>query len=109
MICTVCQTRFEMKEELTFKEITLNLKTKKVFKGSKQIQLTPTELALLQFFMMRPNWIHTRFDVIDQVWGSDYLKADSRNLAVYLGYLRKKLGKDVIKTVYGYGLIMGDL
>ncbi len=68
----------------------------------KVVQLPPREFSLAEAFLRNPDRTLTREELLETVWGDD---ADaSRSLVeVYVFYLRRKLGSDVIETVRGQG------
>lgn len=68
----------------------------------KTIELSTREFTLLELFARCPGQVWTREDLLNQVWGYDY-EPSSNIVDVYIGYLRKKLGQGVIKTVRGVG------
>lgn len=80
--------------------------THRVTAGLQQIKLSPTEFRLLHFLMTHPESVHTREDLIDEVWDNDVLVSE-RTVDVNIKRLRLALaGTDYaayIQTVYGYG------
>ena len=67
--------------------------------GRRRIQ---KEYALLEDLMHHPGQVLSQPQLIDQVWGYDH---DTRSnvVEVYVGYLRRKLHRDVVETVRGAG------
>lgn len=91
-------------------EITLNTNNFEVTKNNKKILLTTREFALLEYFMMNPERILTKKQIIDHVWNYD---ADilPNTVEVYIGYLRNKLqdkSNSLIKTIRGFGYKLGS-
>jgi two-component system, OmpR family, phosphate regulon response regulator PhoB len=80
--------------------------THRVSSGTRQLELGPTEFRLLHFFMAHPERVHTRSQVLDQVWG-DHVFVEERTVDVHIRRLRKALeptGHDrLIETVRGSG------
>lgn len=76
-----------------------------------QISTTRLEVALLELFLRHPRQVLTRAVVFDRVWGYDF-GANSNSLEVYVGYLRRKTGRDdrprLIHTVRGIGYVLRD-
>lgn len=72
----------------------------------KSVDLPPKELELLYFLAANYNRVFTRDQLLDKVWGFDYL-GDSRTVDVHIKRLREKLegasDKWVLKTVWGVG------
>ena len=72
----------------------------------RPVDLPPKELELLYFLASNYNRVFTRDQLLDKVWGFDYL-GDSRTVDVHIKRLREKLegasDKWVLKTVWGVG------
>jgi two-component system copper resistance phosphate regulon response regulator CusR len=91
--------------ELTVLEVgsaKLDLKTRRVSHGDATIELSAREFALAELFFRHPGQVLTREQLLSNVWGYDY-DPGSNIVDVYVGYLRKKIGDDLIKTVRGMG------
>ncbi|MBV8425491.1 MAG: response regulator transcription factor, partial [Candidatus Eremiobacteraeota bacterium] len=77
-----------------------------VTRSGKPIQLTAKEYALLEYLLLHRNKVHTRDELFNGVWGSDFL-GDSNLIDVYIRYLRGKIDEDyepkLIQTVRGVG------
>lgn len=74
--------------------------------GDKQLEVSPTEFRLMQFFMTHPDKVYSRTQLLDQVWGrSVYI--EERTIDVHIRRLRKILGEhgreDLVQTVRGFG------
>ena len=74
--------------------------------GDKQLDVSPTEFRLMQFFMAHPDKVFSRTQLLDQVWGrSVYI--EERTVDVHIRRLRKILGdhgkEDMVQTVRGFG------
>jgi len=74
--------------------------------GDKQLDVSPTEFRLMQFFMTHPDKVFSRTQLLDQVWGrSVYI--EERTVDVHIRRLRKILGdygkEDLVQTVRGFG------
>ena len=91
---------------LSAKDLVLNRDTHEVVRGGKPIELTAKEFSLLEFLLMYPNKVHTRDEIFNSVWGSDFL-GESNLIDVYIRYLRNKVDVDtddkLIHTVRGVG------
>lgn len=80
---------------------------KKVFKGGKEIDLTPKEYSLIKLFIENPNKAFSRDELLDLVWGKDYF-ADSKIIDVNIRRLRSKIEdssskEGYIETIWGLG------
>jgi two-component system phosphate regulon response regulator PhoB len=74
--------------------------------GDRQLEVSPTEFRLMQFFMTHPDKVYSRTQLLDQVWGrSVYI--EERTIDVHIRRLRKILGEhgreDLVQTVRGFG------
>lgn len=88
--------------ELKIKDLVLNPNTFEVKRGNKNIELSRKEFALLEYLMRNAGKVVSKDNIIAHVW--DY-EADilPNTVEVFIGYLRDKIGKDLIKTMRGFG------
>ena len=92
--------------ELLVKDLEIHLSEHKVTRGGKVLSLKPMEYDLLVLLAKNKNVAFTREQLLNEVWGSNYL-GETRTIDVHIGQLRKKLDlADVIKTIpkIGYRL-----
>ncbi len=82
--------------------IVLDLRTRKIIVSDRTIDLPAREFTLAETFFRHPGQVMSREQLLDRVWGYDYAPG-SNIVDVYVGYLRKKLGNDLIETVRGMG------
>jgi two-component system, OmpR family, response regulator MprA len=98
-------------EVLRFADVELDPGTREVRRNGDRIELTRTEFALLELFLMNPRQVLTRSIIFERVWGYDFGFA-SNSLDVYIGYLRRKTeagGKPrLIQTVRGVGYALRE-
>lgn len=87
---------------LTVGEAALDLRTRQVRVGERNVELTAREFALAEVFFRHPNQVLTREQLLSHVWGYDY-DPGSNVVDVYVGYLRKKLDGSLIASVRGMG------
>ncbi|KYC41459.1 two-component system response regulator [Scytonema hofmannii PCC 7110] len=83
-------------------DVILDLKTRKAQVGDRIIELATREFILAETFFRHPGQVLSREQLLDRVWGYDY-DPGSNIVDVYVGYLRKKLGSELIETVRGMG------
>lgn len=83
-------------------DVTLDLRTRRVLVGDRDIELTAREFVLAETFFRHPGQVLSREQLLSHVWGYDY-DPGSNIVDVYVGYLRKKIGDDRIKTLRGMG------
>jgi two-component system response regulator MprA len=75
---------------LRFADLELEPTKHEVRRAGERLELTRTEFALLELFMLNPAQVLTRSLIYDRVWGYDF-GYRSQSLDVYIGYLRRKL------------------
>jgi two-component system response regulator MprA len=96
---------------LRFADLELDPGTREVRRNGDVIELTRTEFALMELFLMNPRQVLTRSIIFERVWGYDFGFA-SNSLDVYIGYLRRKTeagGKPrLIQTVRGVGYALRE-
>jgi len=87
-------------------DIHLDLRTRRVEREGREIELTAREFDLLVYLMRHPDQVLSREQILNAVWGFD-VDPGTKVLEVYVGYLRRKLGvfgsTDPIETVRGVG------
>jgi len=97
---------------LKFADLLMDTGTREVRRGDRDIDLTPREFDLMQFFLRNPRQVLTRDRILDVVWGYGF-GASSNSVDVYVGYLRSKLedGRDhrLIHTVRGVGYALREV
>ena len=88
-----------------YPELTINLTNYSVTYEGRQIDMPPKELELLYFLASSPNQVFTREQLLDNIWGYEYI-GDTRTVDVHVKRLREKI-KDKenwsISTVWGIG------
>jgi DNA-binding response OmpR family regulator len=95
----------------TFEDLTLNCLTREVYRDSQLIELTAKEFDLLEFILRHPRQVLTREQILETVWGYDFM-GDSNIIEVYIRALRVKLEsanpKRLLHTVRGVGYVLRD-
>ena len=87
---------------LAVADLRLDPATHEVARGSERIDLSAKEFALLETFMRRPGQVLSRLHLLEHAWDFAY-ENRSNVIDVYIGRLRRKLGRDAIETVRGAG------
>ena len=83
-------------------DVRLDPATREVTVADTQVSLTPREFGLLEYLLRRPGRVITKVEILDHVW--DPASAVNPNVVeVYIGYLRRKLGRQLVETVRGAG------
>ena len=87
---------------LTVDDAALDLRTRQAVVGETVVNLSAREFALADAFFRHPGQVLSREQLLSHVWGYDF-DPGSNIVDVYVGYLRRKLGKDRISSVRGMG------
>jgi len=98
--------RLESPEIVTFRDLSLDMHSRRVVRGGKSIALTTREFDLLAAFLREPRRVFTREQLISQVWG-DHSSVTGNAVETYISYLRHKIDygfpEQLLHTVRGVG------
>ncbi|MDX6359334.1 MAG: two-component system, OmpR family, response regulator MprA [Nocardioidaceae bacterium] len=98
-------------EVLSFADLSMDLASREVRRGARQMELTRTEFTLLEMFLRRPRRVLERSFILEEVWGYDF-PTTANSLEVYVGYLRRKTEAEdeprLIHTVRGVGYVLKE-
>ncbi len=83
-------------------DVLLDPATRQVTVDDVPVALTPREFGLLEYFMRRPGLVVTKTEILDHVWDAN-ADVNPNAVEVYVGYLRRKLGRGLVETVRGAG------
>jgi two-component system response regulator MprA len=87
-------------------DLQIDISARRVFRAGREIELSKTEFDLLELLVRNSGVVLEHSTIYDRIWGYDF-GPDSKNLAVYISYLRRKVeGPDeakLIHTVRGVG------
>jgi two-component system response regulator MprA len=101
----------DLDETIGFSDLTMDIATREVKRGDRQIELTRTEFTLLEMFLRRPRRVLERSFILEEVWGYDF-PTTANSLEVYVGYLRRKTEAEgesrLIHTVRGVGYVLKE-
>ncbi|MFK8184682.1 MAG: response regulator transcription factor [Phormidesmis sp.] len=94
-----------------FEDISLHSEECRVFLANKEINLSPKEFKILELLMSQPKRVWSRNQIIDKVWGYDFM-GDNKTVDVHIRWLREKLEETpsspkYLKTVRGFGYRLG--
>ena len=99
----------ESAETLTIDDLELDLAGRRATRGGTEIELSKTEFDLLELLVRNAGIVLDHTTIYERIWNYDF-GPDSKNLAVYIGYLRRKTEVDgaprVIHTVRGVGYVV---
>ncbi|MGW5128499.1 response regulator transcription factor [Streptomyces sp. NPDC004069] len=91
--------------------IRMDLQARRVWRGTRELELTRTEFELLELLVRNAGIVLDHSTIYDRIWGYDF-GPGSKNLAVYVGYLRRKLDEpnapQLIHTVRGVGYVLRE-
>lgn len=85
--------------------LTLDPVKREVFRGGKKISLTPKEFSILEFLARHRDEPVTRTQIIEHTWDYNF-DSLSNVVDVFIATLRKKIGKNLIKTIHGVGYML---
>ena len=93
-------------DEISVGDLTLSPASRQVWRAGTEISLSKTEFDLLEYLAVNTGIVLDRSAIFDHIWGYDF-GPDSKNLAVYIGYLRRKIDdgheEKLLHTVRGIG------
>ena len=97
-------------QTLRYADLELDHAAREVRRNGRLVDLTAREFALLRFFMEHPRQVLSKNQLLEAIWGYDYV-GDSNIVEAYVSYLRRKLNapeeSDLIHTVRGSGYRLG--
>jgi DNA-binding response OmpR family regulator len=105
----LARIRVRLREEGTTEQtvlrhggVALDLRTRRATVDDRTVELSAREFTMLEVFLRHPGQVLAREQLLSHVWGYDF-DPGSNVVDVYVGYLRRKLGKGRIETVRGMG------
>jgi two-component system, OmpR family, response regulator NblR len=111
MVQFYLKTEVVSQEQLRFGDLVLELGSRQVLRSGRAIDLTMKEFELLKYMMEHPRDVLSREQILENVWGFDYV-GESNVIEVYIRYLRLKIeevgGKRLIQTVRGIGYVLRE-
>ena len=90
---------------LTVGELVVDPARHAVELAGEPIELTAREFSVLEYLARRPGELVTRAELIDHVWDANF-DGSTNIVDVYVGYVRRKLGRPLIRTVRGAGFVL---
>ena len=92
--------------QITVDDLTIDEAARRAWRGDREMELTKTEFDLLELLARNTGVVLSHSTIYDEIWGYDF-GPDSKALAVYIGYLRRKTEEGnesrIIQTVRGVG------
>ena len=92
---------------LSVGDVEIDLKKHLFLRDKEEVHLTQKEFLIIEKLIWEQDRVVTRSDIIEHLWWGDNLFEGDNKLDVYISNIRKKLGKNIIKTVKGVGYIFG--
>lgn len=93
--------------EITCGPITLDTRAARVMRDGMPVKLTSLEYRLLAYLMHHKGKVISRTELIEHLYDQDFDR-DSNTIEVFIGRLRKKIGRDLLHTVRGLGYYVGE-
>jgi len=111
MVRLYLQPETGLTEQLRFGDLVLDLATRRAIRHGKALDLTMKEFELLKYLMEHPREVLTREQILENVWGYDFM-GESNVIEVYIRYLRLKIEDEghrrLIQTVRGVGYVLRE-
>lgn len=95
--------RSVQKDIVSYGVLTLDNLQKKIFKSWEEIKLSLKEFQILELLIHNKGMALSRLDIIEEIWGWDAGFEEDGKLDVYLSTIRRKIWKEMIETIKGYG------
>ena len=103
---TMPEVEGEHAANLSLDDLRIDTAARRVFRGANELELSKTEFDLLELLVRNAGIVLDHSMIYDRIWGYDF-GPESKNLAVYIGYIRRKVDIDgharLIHTVRGVG------
>lgn len=93
--------------DITFKNVRFSPQSRKVFKSECEVVLSPKELIVLELLMLNKNKVLSKEQIENKIYSWDD-EVQSNAVEVHIHHLRKKLGKDIVRTINKIGYIMEE-
>ncbi len=93
---------------LSYADLLLDDDTHEVWKGDREVELSPTEFNLLRYFLQNPGRVLSKRQILEHVWNYDF-GGDGNVVESYVSYLRRKVDTEeprLLHTVRGVGYVL---
>ncbi|MCX4811772.1 response regulator transcription factor [Streptomyces sp. NBC_01239] len=104
-------TTMSSDKQISAAGLRMDLQARRVWRDERELELTRTEFELLELLVRNAGIVLDHSTIYDRIWGYDF-GPGSKNLAVYVGYLRRKLDEpgapQLIHTVRGVGYVLRE-
>lgn len=99
------QKKAETESLLVSGDIRVNTKTLRAFRGEEELELSMTELRLLQYLLENKNQVLLKEQILEHIWDANGNFVEENTLSVNISRLRRKLGGTSIRTIQGMGYL----
>jgi two-component system OmpR family response regulator len=93
---------------LRYRDLEMDEERHQVWKGDREVELSPTEFRLLRYFLLNPERVLSKQQILDHVWQYDF-NGEDNVVETYVSYLRRKLDDTeprLLRTVRGFGYVL---
>jgi two-component system OmpR family response regulator len=93
---------------LRYRDLELDEDRHQVWRAGRELRLSPTEFRLLRFFLLNPERVLSKQQILDHVWQYDF-NGEDNVVETYVSYLRRKVDQAeprLIQTVRGFGYVL---
>lgn len=97
----------QTKPLINYKNVVFDPQNRKVLSDGQNIVLAPKELALLELLLLNKNKVLSKETIENKIYSWDE-EVSSNSVEVHIHHLRKKLGKEIVKTINKIGYILGE-
>jgi len=93
---------------LRYRDLEMDEDRHQVWRAGREIELSPTEFRLLRYFLLNPERVLSKQQILDHVWQYDF-NGEDNVVETYVSYLRRKLDDGeprLVRTVRGFGYVL---
>jgi two-component system OmpR family response regulator len=93
---------------LRYRDLEMDEDRHQVWRGGREVSLSPTEFRLLRYFLLNPERVLSKQQILDHVWQYDF-NGEDNVVETYVSYLRRKLDEGeprLLRTVRGFGYVL---
>jgi two-component system OmpR family response regulator len=93
---------------LRYRDLEMDEDRHQVWRAGREIQLSPTEFRLLRYFLLNPDRVLSKQQILDHVWQYDF-NGEDNVVETYVSYLRRKVDAGeprLLRTVRGFGYVL---
>ena len=92
--------------QIKVKDLVLDINKREVYYNGKSVRISSKEFKILEYMAFRKDEVVTRNEILEHVWGEQEENVFTNTVDVHINYLRRKLGKNVVETVRGFGYMI---